>query len=208
MATVQEALQKIWNDPEFKKKLFANPKPVLAELGMNVPAGQNVKIWENTPHEMNFVLPNKAEMPANYDPEATNATIGKVIKKAWKDPAFKAKLLSNPKDAVADAAGIELPASLKVRVHEDSPSLKNLILPVNPATEDLSDSDLEAIAGGGMSKGVQTSTGCGGAAAITGGIAAGLAFTVVGAGVTGGVAAAAAGGSVVGGAVASNNNKC
>ena len=208
MATVQEALNKVWTDPAFKKKLFANPKPVLAELGMKVPAGHDVQIWENTPHEMNFVLPNKAEMPAGYDPEKTNAIVGKVIKKAWADPAFKAKLLADPKPAIAAASGIELPATLKVRIHEDTDKVKNLILPVNPATEDLSDADLEAVAGGSLSKGVQTATGCGVAGGVTGGVAAALAFTVVGAAVAGGAAAAAAAGSAVGGAVASGNNKC
>jgi hypothetical protein len=157
---------------------------------------------------MNFVLPNKAAMPAGYDPEQTNAAIGKLIKKAWADPAFKQRLIADPKHAIADVSGIELPTALKVRVHEDTSNVKNLILPVNPATEDLSDADLEAVAGGAMSKGVQTATGCGIASAVTGGVAAGLAFTVIGAAVAGGVAAAAGGGSAVGGAIASGGGKC
>lgn len=208
MATVQEALEKIWNDPQFKKQLMDNPRPVLAELGMTIPEGTDVRVYENTPHEMNFVLPNKAEMPAGYDPESTNAAIGKLIKKAWSDASFKQRLLSDPKPAIADASGIELPASLKVRVHEDKPGLKNLIVPVNPNSEDLSDADLEAIAGGALSKGVQTATGCGIAGAVTGGVAAGLAFTVVGAAIAGGAAAAAGAGSAAGGAIASGSNKC
>ena len=202
MATVQEAMQKIWSDPQFKKKLFANPKPVLSELGLKIPAGQDVQIWENAPHEMNFVLPDKASAPANFDSD--NTAVGKVIKKAWKDPSFKARLLSNPKDAIADAVGIELPAVLKVRVHEDTSKVKNLVLPVNPANEDLSDVDLEAVAGGGMSKGMQVSTGCGAAGAVAGGLA--LAFTGVTAFAGAAVGAGAA--STVGGAIASGGGKC
>ncbi len=195
MATVQEALQRIWNDPGFKKKLFANPKPVLAELGMKIPAGQDVQIWENAPHEMNFILPDKASVPPDFDLEAGNPVIGKVIKKAWKDASFKAKLLSNPKDAIADAAGIELPAALKVRVHEDTAKVKNLVLPVNPANEDLTDVDLEAIAGG-LSKGTQLTIGCGSTAFALGVATLGTA------------ALAASAASATGGAIASSQGKC
>lgn len=156
MATSHEVLQRIWNDPEFKKKLLANPKPVLAELGIGVPAGRDVRMWENTPQEMNFVLPNKADMPPGFDPETANAVVGKVIKKAWNDASFKAKLLADPRRAVADAVGVELPAALHVRVHEDTPALSNMVLPVNPAAEDLSDADLEGIAGGALFKGPVT----------------------------------------------------
>ncbi|HUJ00304.1 MAG TPA: NHLP leader peptide family RiPP precursor [Usitatibacter sp.] len=153
MATSHEVLQRIWNDPEFKKKLLANPKPVLAELGIGVPAGRDVRVWENTPLEMNFVLPNKADMPPGFDPEAANAVVGRLIKKAWNDASFKSRLLADPRRAVADAVAVELPATIQVRVHEDTAGLSNLVLPVNPDAEDLSDTDLDSIAGGALSKG-------------------------------------------------------
>jgi hypothetical protein len=160
MATSQEALEKIWNDPQFKKRLLADPKAGLAELGMHVADQQDVQIWENTPHEMNFVLPDRGEMPAGYDPEAAYGVVGKVIKKAWNDPSFKSRLLSNPKDAVADAVGLDVPAMLKLRIHEDTPRVRNVILPVNPQTEELSDAELETMAGGALSKGSSPVLGC------------------------------------------------
>ena len=208
MATVQEVLEKIWTDPAFKAKLFASPNAVLEELGMEIPAGTNVKIYENTPHEMNYVMPNQAEMPAGYDPEQTDAIIGKIIKKAWADPAFKQRLIADPKPAISAVSGVEMPQSLKIRILEDKPGLKNLILPVNPKSEELSDADLEAVAGGALSKGNQAATGCGVASGAAGIASAALAFTIVGA-IGAGVASGLAGvGSAIGGAVASGNNKC
>jgi hypothetical protein len=131
-----------------------------------------------------------------------------MIEQAWQDPAFKAKLLSDPKEAAAQS-GIRLPENLQVKVWENSPTVEHMILPVNPASSELSDRDLEAVAGGGLSKGVQVATGCGIGAGVAGGLGAALAFTAVGAAIGFGVAGAVAGtASAAGGAVASGSGKC
>ncbi|QMV42000.1 NHLP leader peptide family RiPP precursor [Cohnella cholangitidis] len=62
-----------------------------------------------------------------------------IIKKAWADPAFKKSLLSDPKKAVKEAFGVEVPAEIEVKVVEESPSLAYLVLPPNP--EDVADGE-------------------------------------------------------------------
>lgn len=60
-----------------------------------------------------------------------------IIKKAWADPAFKKSLLIEPKQAIKEAFGIEIPAGIELKVVEESPSSYYLTLPPNP--EDISD---------------------------------------------------------------------
>jgi hypothetical protein len=214
MATVQEALQRVWSDDKFKSNLIKNPKPVLAELGLKLDPGVDVEIHENTPKLMNFVLPKKSDIPPGVDIEQADPVVGKVVKKAWADAGFKSKLLSNPKSAVAEASGVKLPDTLTVKVYEDSPTLRHLIIPLNPANEELSDMELETVAGGALSKGVQTAGGCGIAGAAMGtasGVMTALGFTAVtlGIGIGLGVGAGtAAAGSAAGGMVASGSGKC
>ena len=71
---------------------------------------------------------------------------GKIIEKAWRDPAFKAQLIANPAAALK-AEGIELPEGVTVTVVEDGADHFHMVLPPAPA-EELSDEDLEAVAGG------------------------------------------------------------
>ncbi|PYP51621.1 MAG: NHLP leader peptide family natural product precursor [Gemmatimonadetes bacterium] len=57
---------------------------------------------------------------------------GKVIAKAWRDEAFKKRLVKEPLQ-VLRAEGVELPEGVRtVRVVEDGPELRHLILPVKP----------------------------------------------------------------------------
>ena len=57
--------------------------------------------------------------------------MAQVIAKAWSDPAFKKKLLSDPKGALSDA-GVKVPANVNIHVHEDEPSSLHLVLPRKP----------------------------------------------------------------------------
>ncbi len=55
----------------------------------------------------------------------------KVIARAWQDPAFKQKLISNPTGALADE-GIQVPAGHTVQVHQNSANVTHIVLPATP----------------------------------------------------------------------------
>ncbi len=77
-------------------------------------------------------------------------SIAKVIARAWRDPAYKAKLLSDPHAALAEA-GVEVSAETKLNVLEDTDDITHLVLPAAPnKTSALSNDELEKIAGGDM----------------------------------------------------------
>jgi Nitrile hydratase, alpha chain len=206
MPTMQEALERVWSDEALKNRLISDPKPVLSEFGLEIPDTISVQIHENSATVMNFVLPAQAALEG-IDPEAADPIIGKVIKRAWADSGFKAKLIAEPKAAIQEATGVALPDTLQVNVYENTATLEHLVLPINPNDSELSDADLEGVAGG-LSKGAQWGVGCGSAGAVTGIAGGALAFTVVGGIVTGVSAGVASGISTAGGTVASSKGKC
>lgn len=55
-----------------------------------------------------------------------------IIKKAWEDPAFKELLLSDPKAALKQAFGIDVPAGIELKVVEETPTSFALVLPPSP----------------------------------------------------------------------------
>jgi len=69
-----------------------------------------------------------------------------VLSKAWSDPAFKSKLLSDANAALA-GIGISTPKGIKYRVHESTPTERHFVLPP-PPTGELSDELLESATGG------------------------------------------------------------
>ena len=82
-----------------------------------------------------------------------DTTLGKIIAKAWRDPAFKAELIANPAAALK-AEGIDMPAGMAVTVLENTEKHFNLVLPLVPSGE-LSDEALDGVSGGGAYKRTQ-----------------------------------------------------
>jgi len=82
------------------------------------------------------------------------------------DPKYKKMLKNDPKDVVSRQLNIEIPDGLDIKVLEDTPDTMHIVIPyAAPEGAELSDSDLEAVAGGfldfGGGGGSQTSYNCG-----------------------------------------------
>jgi hypothetical protein len=78
------------------------------------------------------------------------AVYGKIIAKAWRDPAFKAQLIADPQGTLK-SAGVDMPVGVTVKVVENTDKHVHLVLPPKP-TGDISDESLEKIAAGQSGK--------------------------------------------------------
>lgn len=77
-----------------------------------------------------------------------------VVNKALQDPTFRAALLADPKAALEKALGTSLPPGVVLKAVEASPTEFTIVLPYQAKVGvdgELSDADLESVAGGSKS---------------------------------------------------------
>jgi hypothetical protein len=56
---------------------------------------------------------------------------GRIVERAHADPAFRARLVETPREAIEEELGVELPASLEVVVVEETIDRIAVVLPVD-----------------------------------------------------------------------------
>lgn len=73
-----------------------------------------------------------------------------IIAKAWEDEAFKAALLDNPVSAIESLSGksLDLKGKKIVVADQSDSSTMYINIPHNPADVELTEEELEAVAGG------------------------------------------------------------
>jgi Nitrile hydratase, alpha chain len=76
-----------------------------------------------------------------------------LVQRSLEDESFRQKLLDDPRGTVEQELGTQLPEGIEVRVVEESAQSIYLVLPsaspLGGEEGELSDQDLEAVAGGG-----------------------------------------------------------
>ena len=87
-------------------------------------------------------------MSSNWSQEEAQASLQVIVKRATTDAEFRQLFLSNPAAAVKEATGRELPEGFSLRVVENKGADLTVVLPDAPVTSELSDAELEAVAGG------------------------------------------------------------
>ena len=69
----------------------------------------------------------------------------RILAKAAEDEGFRAQLVDDPKAAISEVFGINLPEWFDIQVHPNTATTRHLIL---PPSELLAESELEMVAGG------------------------------------------------------------
>lgn len=69
----------------------------------------------------------------------------RLVAKVAGDAGFRARLLADPRAAVEEELGLEIPAGFTINVHEEGAGIGHLVLP--PVAR-LDEEDLEQVAGG------------------------------------------------------------
>jgi len=88
-------------------------------------------------------------MPKNEDIRA------KIIAKAWKDPAFRKKLIAKPKETLKEM-GYDVPANVEVRIQEDDARHFTFLLPAAPKNyQSLDEAELKQMAAAGLEAGLE-----------------------------------------------------
>ena len=139
----QVLIEKAVRDPKLKSELLKNPKKVIeAELGVTLSASLEITAIEDTSSVVHFVLPvnyllggtepGQVSGPEDAvdDADEGQRKLTALIRKTYKDAAFKAELLKNPKATIEKAAGVKYPAGVTVKVLEDTENAVHLVLPL------------------------------------------------------------------------------
>jgi hypothetical protein len=74
-----------------------------------------------------------------------------IVARAMKDEAFWQHLLKNPKQTLEREMGLNVPQGVTIQIHEETPTIFHLVLPMKPPTgelQELSDEELKEVAGG------------------------------------------------------------
>lgn len=88
--------------------------------------------------------------------EQVNNAIAKVGTKAATDKAFRELVLHNPNEAIKKTVGMELPAGFTIKVIENAPGIDQTYVLPDFRGGELSEADLEKVAGGVCGKDAAT----------------------------------------------------
>lgn len=126
---------KAWTDPEFKARLLASATGACAELGIGGLQGEDMVAVENTDDVHNVIVCTLCScypwpvlgLPPNW----------------YKQPAYRSRIVREPRTMLRDEFGHDVPESVEVRVWDSSAELRYMVLPQRPpGTEDKSEAEL------------------------------------------------------------------
>ncbi|MGH0030674.1 MAG: nitrile hydratase subunit alpha [Myxococcota bacterium] len=128
---------KAWTDPDYRRRLLADGTAACAELGFEGPQGEFIVVLEDTPDTHHVIVCTQCSCTAW-------PVLG--LPPDWyKSPAYRARVVRQPRRVLREM-GLDLPASVGIRVWDTTAETRYVVLPLRPAgTEGWSEERLAGI---------------------------------------------------------------
>ncbi len=115
---------KAWVDPEFRKRLLANGKEAVAELGITMPKHhRHLVVLENTPKVQNVICCTLCS--------CTAFTIVGLPPDWYKDLEYRSRVVRESRTVLREM-GLDLAADVEVRVWDTTADTRYMVLPDQP----------------------------------------------------------------------------
>jgi nitrile hydratase len=133
-----KVVARAWTDPEFKHRLLADATHACAEFGIGGLQGEDMVLVENTADVHNVIVCTLCScypwpvlgLPPNW----------------YKEPAYRSRIVREPRKVLSEDFGYNLPDSVEVRVWDSSSEMRYWVLPVRPeGTTGLSEDELAGL---------------------------------------------------------------
>jgi nitrile hydratase subunit alpha len=127
-----------WIDPEFRKRLLANGREAVAELGLAMPKHhRHLVVLENTPQVQNVICCTLCS--------CTAFTIIGLPPDWYKDLEYRSRVVRESRTVLREM-GLDLPPQVEIRVWDTTADTRYMVLPEQPrGTEGWSEDKLVAL---------------------------------------------------------------
>ncbi len=126
-----------WVDPDYRRRLLAEPEEALAELGYPLVGSAKLAILENTDRLHHLVV---CTLCSCYP-----TTLLGLPPDWYKSFAYRSRAVVDPRGVMREF-GLEVGDNVEVRVVDSTADLRYMVLPVRPeGTERMSEEDLAAL---------------------------------------------------------------
>ena len=116
---------KAWTDPAFRRRLLANGREAVAELGLGMPPHhRHLVVLENTPSLHNVICCTLCS--------CTAFTIIGLPPDWYKDLEYRSRVVRESRTVLREM-GLDLPAEMEIRVWDTTADTRYMVLPVQPA---------------------------------------------------------------------------
>ena len=116
---------KAWTDPDFRRRLFADGRAAVAELGFEMPRHhRHLVVLENTAAVHNVICCTLCS--------CTAFTLIGLPPDWYKDLEYRARVVRESRTVLREM-GLELPADVEIRVWDTTADTRYMVLPVQPA---------------------------------------------------------------------------
>ena len=151
---IEQLVTHALEDEAFKQELVSHPNTVIEqETGEKLPEGVEIRVVQETSNTRYLLLPSHSDVTPEKLEQLRQGAAGdfsSLIVRAIEDEVFKQELISDPNGVIERELGIQLPSGGQIRVLAQDANVEYLVLPPQPAPDgELSEEELEAVAGGG-----------------------------------------------------------